>query len=191
MVYLSDSFWGGVNKRLTPLIGDIAAKYSEVVKSNARKALGSALVAGRPVDVEAELREKAEWIKWGWIEDLETLFPDSAMLTALKLKFWESATCIAGEMNGAKRSVAIHLIGEQGQLVQVGNVTVPANAALPAKDDLIEIRYLYRAGANGSLFQPTYLGRRTDLDRSEARIEQIRRIKQNQAANDWDDSIAA
>jgi bifunctional non-homologous end joining protein LigD len=45
----------------------------------------------------------------------------------------------------------------------VGNVTIPANHALPKVGDLVEVRYLYHY-PGGSLYQPIYLGSRSDKD---------------------------
>jgi bifunctional non-homologous end joining protein LigD len=48
-------------------------------------------------------------------------------------------------------------------LVPVGNVTIPPNHAVPAAGEIIEVEYLY-AYHGGSLYQPVYRGKRTDLD---------------------------
>lgn len=85
----------------------------------------------------------------------------------LKHKLWESCTCRVLTVN-AKRSIQVALRDENDNEVFVGNVTVPANQAVPAPDDLVEVRYLY-AMEGGSLYQPTLLGLRTDKDVSDLR----------------------
>jgi bifunctional non-homologous end joining protein LigD len=90
----------------------------------------------------------------------------------VKLKFYATASCIVTGVNGAKRSVALELIGPQGQIA-VGNVTIPANHTIPAAGAVVEIRYLYAYPA-GSLYQPIYLGVREDVTKESCRIEQLK-----------------
>lgn len=78
----------------------------------------------------------------------------------LKFKFVASATCRVTGQNGTKRSVSLACFGDN----DVGNVTIPANFDIPKIGQLVEVRYLY-AYKGGSLFQPVYLGVRTDLDK--------------------------
>lgn len=88
----------------------------------------------------------------------------------LKYKFTESASCFVMEVNSGKRSVKIGLLDninykdvDDWKEVCVGNVTIPANYNIPAAGDIVEVLYLY-AYKGGSLFQPVYRGKRTDLD---------------------------
>ncbi len=82
----------------------------------------------------------------------------------LKWKFTATATCVVLGQNEGKRSVALAVYQDPGDgFVEVGNVTIPPNFNIPPTDSLIEVRYLY-ARAGGSLYQPVYLGPRTDLD---------------------------
>jgi bifunctional non-homologous end joining protein LigD len=76
----------------------------------------------------------------------------------LKFKFTADATCFVRKIN-SKRSVEIGMEGDAGELVGVGNVTIPANHEIPNEGDLVKVRYLY-AYRRGSLFQPVYLGSR-------------------------------
>jgi bifunctional non-homologous end joining protein LigD len=76
----------------------------------------------------------------------------------LKFKFYSTATCVVGDIN-EKRSVSLRM----GCGTEVGNVTIPPNHEVPKKGDLVEVRYLY-AYKGGSLYQPTYLGVRDDVD---------------------------
>lgn len=79
----------------------------------------------------------------------------------LRYKFWASATVrVTGGRDG-KRSVSISVRSLTSNQVDVGNVTVPANQAIPEIDQFIEVRYQYYF-SEGSLFQPTLIGLRPD-----------------------------
>jgi bifunctional non-homologous end joining protein LigD len=91
----------------------------------------------------------------------------------LKLKFVESATVKVIGMNDGARSARMGLFDAVGNLVDVGSVTIPANAPVPSNGELIEVRYLY-AYMGGSLFQPVYVAARTDLDDPAATLAQLK-----------------
>lgn len=80
--------------------------------------------------------------------------------TQVKFKFYATASVIVTKINEA-RSVAVAVLDGEKQ-VGVGNVTIPPNKAVPAVNAIVEVRYLY-AYKDGSLYQPTYLGVRDDL----------------------------
>jgi bifunctional non-homologous end joining protein LigD len=79
----------------------------------------------------------------------------------LKFKFYATATLGIVAVND-KRSVQLGAWTPRGWEF-VGNVTIPVNQEIPKPLDLVEVRYLYRY-PDGSLFQPIYLGPRTDSD---------------------------
>jgi bifunctional non-homologous end joining protein LigD len=82
----------------------------------------------------------------------------------LKFKFTTTATCKVLDQNKGKRSVALAVLQDPGDgYVEVGNVTIPVNVAIPASGSLIEVRYLY-AYVGGSLYQPVYLRDRDDVE---------------------------
>ena len=83
----------------------------------------------------------------------------------LKCKFWASCSCVVTGVN-AQRSVEVSLSGRP-----VGNVTIPPNFNLPSIGQVVEIRYLYVAGENGSLYQPVYLGERDEIDADDCTLE--------------------
>ena len=85
---------------------------------------------------------------------------------ALKLKFWETCSCVVLRVNAGKRSVEVGLGGRS-----VGSVTIPPNFDVPAPGHVVEVRYLYVAGVGGSLYQPVYLGVRDDIDAGECTAE--------------------
>lgn len=100
----------------------------------------------------------------------------------LKFKLKERSTCIVGSVN-QKRSVSLLLIDDSGVKVDVGNCSVPVNYEIPAPGDLVEIEYLYKFEA-GSLFQPVYKGKRSDIDQEECTLSQVRRYKNQLAMAD-------
>lgn len=89
-----------------------------------------------------------------------------------KVKFVERATCIVLAHN-AVSSVEVGLLDAAGELVSVGNVTVPAGKTKPAVDSLLEVEYLY-AYKGGSLYQPVLIGPRTDIARDECTFDQLK-----------------
>ena len=95
---------------------------------------------------------------------------------ALKLKFWETCSCVVLRANAGRRSVEVGLGGRS-----VGSVTIPPNYSVPAPGQVVEVRYLYVAAVGGSLYQPVYLGLRDDIDASECTAE-AQRLKYKAAA---------
>lgn len=101
-------------------------------------------------------------------------------------KFWEQMTCFVLAQN-QQRSIAIGAVDpSSGEMVNLGNVTIPANHALPKPGAHAEVRFLYRMEA-GSLIQATFLGLRTDVAPETITIEQITRIKRIGQCFDLDD----
>lgn len=96
---------------------------------------------------------------------------------SLKFKFLESSTCIVVSRN-QQRSVQIGLLSAdgRGQLVCLGNVTIPANHDVPEPGELVEVQYLY-FNPGGAFEQPVYLGKRNDISREEATFAQVTRLK--------------
>lgn len=96
---------------------------------------------------------------------------------ALKFKFKESSTAIClGDSGDGKRSIRLGLLSSDGDIVNVGKVTVPPNQPVPQSNDLVEVQYLYKY-ENGALFQPVLLGIRDDQNREDCTLAQVKRIK--------------
>lgn len=95
--------------------------------------------------------------------------------SALKLKFWESCSCVVSGIN-RQRSVELALGGKS-----VGNVTIPPNHAIPQTGQVVEVRYLYVNAHGGSLYQPVYLGVRGDVLPDECTLE-LQQLKYKAAA---------
>ncbi|EMN80343.1 WGR domain-containing protein [Leptospira interrogans] len=126
---------------------------------------------GKKVLLE-ELREKQ---KEGIVfKDLNAPYKagrPSSKGSQIKFKFYETAT-VSVETVNLKRSVSMRLYNGN-EWVSVGNVTIPVNFAIPKENDIIEVRYLY-AYKGGSLYQPTYLGTRTDADENDCDLKQLK-----------------
>ena len=101
-------------------------------------------------------------------------FDAGRSLNAVKHKLQESSTFEVVRVND-QRSVAIALHDAGGNMVPMGNVTVPANHDIPAVGALVEVQYMYRF-EDGALMQPKYKGERTDVT-GPVLVDQIRRIK--------------
>ena len=90
----------------------------------------------------------------------------------LKFKFVESASFVVTGIN-TKRSVTLGLYDGE-TLVPAGNVTIPPNHAIPQMGNVVDARYLYALKQSGSIYQPVYLGPRTDIPASECVVEQLK-----------------
>ena len=93
----------------------------------------------------------------------------------LKYKFYATASVVVTKVN-AQRSVAVSVYDNSGEgslPVAAGNVTIPANQPVPKIGQVLEVRYL-NAYKGGSLFQPTSLGVRDDVDPLECVIGQLK-----------------
>ena len=85
----------------------------------------------------------------------------------LTSSIWDSCSAVVSKVN-AQRSVALELDG-----IGVGNVTISPNFDVPKQGDVVEVRYLY-AYRGGSLYQPTFLGVRSDIDACECKMSQLK-----------------
>lgn len=90
----------------------------------------------------------------------------------LKYKFVETASVIIRGLN-AKRSVAM-AVWDNAILVPCGNVTIPADQAIPQVGEVAEVRYLYAMPGSGSLFQPVFMGTRDDIASAECTRNQFK-----------------
>jgi len=90
-----------------------------------------------------------------------------------KFKFVESASVIVTGHN-ARRSIALGIRDNDGQVVSAGNVAIPADQAVPTIGAVVEVRYLYAFPESGVLFQPVYTGLREDIDLDECVLSQLK-----------------
>ena len=89
----------------------------------------------------------------------------------LKHKFVATLSAVVEKVN-QQRSVGLSLLNHDGWQ-PVGNVTIPANQPVPQVGAVVEVRYLY-AVPDGSLFQPVYLGERSDVDVTDCVVSQLK-----------------
>ena len=90
-----------------------------------------------------------------------------------KCKFYESASCIVLSQSTVKSSIAVGVLDDGGNMVEVGNVTIYPNVVTPAVDDIVEVKYLYYY-PGGSLYQPVLLGVRDDVDDVECLLSKLK-----------------
>lgn len=90
----------------------------------------------------------------------------------LKHKFYATVSCVVSKLN-AQRSVEVRLLGDDGWMV-CGNVTIPPNHVVPVVGRVIEVRYLYAHRESNALYQPVYLGPRSDIDQEECLLTQLK-----------------
>lgn len=89
----------------------------------------------------------------------------------LKHKFVATLSAVVAQVN-RQRSVGLRLLNHEGWQ-PVGNVTIPPNHKVPAVGAVVETRYLY-AHRDGSLYQPVYLGERSDVRQEECVCSQMK-----------------
>ena len=91
----------------------------------------------------------------------------------VKYKFYATLSAISVEGREGKRAIGVELIDVSGKRIHMGNVTIPPNKDMPKIGSVVEVRYLYCI-EGGSLYQPTYLGERDDIDDMECLMSQIK-----------------
>lgn len=100
----------------------------------------------------------------------------SSLGDQLKFKFYAEATVRIEGVNTGKRSVRMQML-DGDRLVDVGNVTVPANLPIPTEGEMVDVRYLY-AMPGGSLIQPVLMKARPD----KSVADDLASLKMKQAA---------
>lgn len=115
---------------------------------------------------------KAEGIVFKKIDSKYVAGRPASYGNQIKFKFYATASFIVLKVN-KKRSVAVGLYDEHDNLVNVGNVTITPNFEVPEVNQIIEVRYLY-AYKGGSIYQPTYLGVRDDIDQDACTLNQLK-----------------
>jgi bifunctional non-homologous end joining protein LigD len=119
------------------------------------------------------VKNNAEGIVFKLIDAPYTAGRPASGGSQLKHKFYAEATFIVADMTKGKRSVGLELVGENGERVFVGKVTIPPNKEVPSKGELVEARYLY-AYRGGAIFQSVYKGTRPDSDLTDATTKQLK-----------------
>lgn len=125
-------------------------------------------------------REKGEGVVF---KRLDSVFMENRPASGgdqLKFKFWESASCVVLRVND-KRSVQIGVFDGEGNQINIGNVTIPANRDIPKAGDVVEVRYLY-AYKGGSLYQPQFEGPRGDMSLEDCVSAQLKYCNEEECA---------
>ena len=168
----------GVDVRSTP--------YSQRLAHLESLGFDSPIVVATTAKTQAEKQQYFDQLKASGTEGI-VFKKQSAPYTAgrpssggnqVKFKFYATATVLVTKINAA-RSVAVAVFDGDKQ-VAIGNVTIPPNKEVPAVDTLVEVRYLY-AYRDGSLYQPTYIGVRDDMDLGDCAIAQLKYKKEVEA----------
>ena len=133
----------------------------------------SYIAAGQKQMFLAEAKaQRKEGVVFKHLEAPYTAGRPSSGGTQLKHKFCATLSARVVKRN-AGRSVELALKGNGGWQ-SCGNVTVPVNHAMPSSEDIVEVRYLYAFPESGALFQPVYLGPRSDLDLAACTTDQLK-----------------
>ena len=104
--------------------------------------------------------------------------------TQLKFKFVESASFVVTGVN-VKRSVSLGLydaISNGDNLVPAGNVAIPPNQPVPEIGDVVDCQFLYALKQSGSIYQPVYIGPRSDIPANECTTDQLKYKAEAQTA---------
>lgn len=91
--------------------------------------------------------------------------------TQRKFKFVATVSAVVTTVN-QQRSVGVSLL-DGADWKPVGNVTIPANHEVPQLGAVVEVRYLY-ATSGSALYQPIYLGVRSDVEAPECTAAQLK-----------------
>jgi bifunctional non-homologous end joining protein LigD len=126
------------------------------------------------MEMYSELKEaKAEGVVFKLVDAPYTPGRPNSGGAQFKCKFYESASCIVLSQSKVKSSIAVGVLDDAGNMVEVGNVTIYPNVVTPAVDDIVEVKYLYYF-PQGSLYQPVLLGVRDDVDDVECLLSKLK-----------------
>jgi len=117
-------------------------------------------------------REKKEGIVFKRLDAPYTAGRPNSGGAQLKHKFYTTVSAVVSKLN-AQRSVELRLLNCKGWL-PVGNVTIPPNHNVPNVGAIVEVRYLYAFPESNALYQPTFLGKRTDIGQHECVLSQLK-----------------
>jgi bifunctional non-homologous end joining protein LigD len=115
--------------------------------------------------------QKAEGVVFKLLNAVYTAGRPNSGGSQLKHKFVATLSAVVAKLN-PQRSVGLCLLNHEGWQ-SVGNVTIPPNQPVPNLGAVVEVRYLY-AVPDGSLYQPVYLGERSDVEPHECVVSQMK-----------------
>jgi bifunctional non-homologous end joining protein LigD len=117
-------------------------------------------------------RQKKEGVVFKHLEAPYTPGRPASAGGQLKYKFISTLSAQVTRVNNG-RSVGLSLLGLRGWQ-SCGNVNIPVNHPLPHPGQVVEVRYLYAFPESGALFQPVYLGVRSDLEVTACTTDQLK-----------------
>lgn len=117
-------------------------------------------------------KEKREGIVFKLLQAPHTPGRPNSGGSQLKHKFVATLSAVVSRVN-QRRSVEIRLLDDDGWQI-AGNVTIPANHAVPKAGEVVEVQYLYAHRQSGVLYQPVYLGKRDDVGQEECLRSQLK-----------------
>jgi len=155
-------------QRLTALLNLLAAAPQRHIRF-----ITTAFDANRKARLLEELKlEKREGVVFKRLDAVYTPGRPASGGPQLKHKFYATLSAIVGKLN-VQRSVEL-MLRDGSRCVAAGNVTIPANHRVPVSGTVVEVRYLYGLRESGCLYQPVYLGPRTDVSHRECMAAQIK-----------------
>jgi bifunctional non-homologous end joining protein LigD len=117
-------------------------------------------------------KERKEGVVFKRLDAIYTPGRPASGGTQLKHKFCATLSAVVAKVN-PQRSVEIRLLNGEGW-VAAGNVTIPPNHPVPKVGAVVEVRYLYAMPGSGCLYQPVYLGVRSDVEQHECVVSQLK-----------------
>ena len=133
----------------------------------------TAFTTGQKIELWQRLRrENREGIVFKRLDAPYTPGKPNSGGPQLKFKFCATLSAVVAKVN-TRRSVEIQLFNGK-RWIPCGNVTIPANHAVPKIGAVVEVRYLYAHRESNALYQPVYLGPRDDVEPGECLVSQLK-----------------
>jgi len=158
----------GYRERLTALLNLLVSAQQRHVRL-----VTTAFVTNQKASLLEQLRsQKREGVVFKRLDAVYTAGRPNAGGPQLKHKFYATLSAVVGKLN-AQRSVEI-VLRDGSRRVPAGNVTIPPNHRVPGVGTVVDVRYLYAFSESGCLYQPTYLGPRSDVSERECTVGQLK-----------------
>ena len=155
-------------QRLTALLNLLVSAQQRHVRL-----VTTAFVTNQKASLLEQLRsQKREGVVFKRLDAVYTAGRPNAGGPQLKHKFYATLSAVVGKLN-AQRSVEI-VLRDGSRRVPAGNVTIPPNHRVPGVGTVVDVRYLYAFSESGCLYQPTYLGPRSDVSERECTVGQLK-----------------
>src|SRR6185503_18743637 len=158
----------GYRERLTALLNLLASAQQRSVRF-----VTTAFVMNQKASLLEHLRfQKREGVVFKRLDAPWAAGRPASGGPQLKHKFYATLSAVVGKLN-AQRSVEL-VLRDGSRRVPAGNVTIPPNHRVPGVGTVVEVRYLYAFPESGCLYQPTYLGPRSDVNELQCTVGQLK-----------------